>query len=78
MARCSAYNFYRMFSFITDVSLTEYTRKRRLTLAAIELQSSEFKVIDLALSMVTIHLFHFRARSRRSTGLRRRKRAPTE
>ena len=46
---CSAYNFYRMFSFITDISLTEYIRRRRLTLAAIELQSSNVKVVDLAL-----------------------------
>lgn len=49
IACCSAYNFYRMFSFITDISLTEYIRRRRLTLAAIELQNSDIKVIDLAL-----------------------------
>lgn len=49
IAGCSAYNYYRMFSFITDISLTEYIRRRRLTLAAIELQSSDIKVIDLAL-----------------------------
>lgn len=49
IACCSSNNFYRMFSFITDISLTEYIRKRRLTLAAIELQASDVKVIDLAL-----------------------------
>lgn len=49
IACCSAYNFYRMFSFITDISLTEYIRRRKLTLAAIELQNSDIKVIDLAL-----------------------------
>lgn len=49
IACCSAYNFYRMFSFITNISLTEYIRRRRLTLAAIELQNSSVKVIDLAL-----------------------------
>lgn len=49
IANCSSYNFYRMFSFITGISLTEYIRRRRLTLAAIELQSSNVKVIDLAL-----------------------------
>ncbi len=48
IACCSIHNFYRMFSFITDISLTEYIRRRRLTLAAIELQSSDIKVIDLA------------------------------
>ncbi len=49
IACCSSYNFFRMFSFITDISLTEYIRRRRLTLAAIELRSSDIKVIDLAL-----------------------------
>ena len=48
IACCSAYNFYRMFSFITDILLTEYIRRRKLTLAAIELQNSDIKVIDLA------------------------------
>ncbi len=49
IACCSEYHFQRMFSFITDVSLAEYIRRRRLTLAALELQSSNIKVIDLAL-----------------------------
>ena len=48
IARCSSHNFLRMFSFIIDVSLSEYIRRRRLTLAALELQSSNIKVIDLA------------------------------
>ncbi|WP_127593352.1 AraC family transcriptional regulator [Paenibacillus lautus] len=49
IACCSVYHFQRMFPFITDVSLSEYIRRRRLTLAAYELQNSEIKVIDLAL-----------------------------
>ncbi|MNH81783.1 Transposon Tn10 TetD protein [compost metagenome] len=49
LACCSAYHFQRMFSFITDVTLAEYIRRRRLTLAAFELQHSEIKVLDLAL-----------------------------
>ncbi|BCN31920.1 AraC family transcriptional regulator [Anaeromicropila herbilytica] len=48
-ACCSSYNFQRMFSFITDVSLAEYIRRRRLTQAALELQNSNTKVIDVAL-----------------------------
>lgn len=48
MACCSAYHFQRMFSFIIDVPLSEYIRRRRLTLAAFELQSSDVKIIDLA------------------------------
>lgn len=47
-ACCSSYNFQRMFSFITDVTLAEYIRRRRLTSAAFELQSSDIKVIDIA------------------------------
>lgn len=48
-ACCSSYNFQRMFSFITDVTLAEYIRRRRLTAAAFELQSSDSKVIDVAM-----------------------------
>ena len=49
IACCSAHSFYRMFTFLTDMSLPEYIRKRKLTLAAIALQHSDIKVIDLAL-----------------------------
>lgn len=45
---CSEYHFKRMFSFLTGISLTEYIRRRRLTLAALELTNSDIKVIDLA------------------------------
>ena len=48
IACCSTYHFQRMFSFITNVSLAEYIRRRRLTLAAFELQASSIKVIDVA------------------------------
>ncbi len=44
----SAATFQRMFSFICDTPLSEYIRRRRLTLAAFELQNSNIKVIDLA------------------------------
>lgn len=47
-ACCSSYNFQRMFSFITDITLAEYIRRRRLTAAALELQNSSKKVIDVA------------------------------
>ncbi|MET3937707.1 AraC family transcriptional regulator [Paenibacillus sp. PvP094] len=48
-ACCSSHQFQRMFSFITDVSLAEYIRRRRLTLAAIELQNSDLRVVDIAI-----------------------------
>ncbi|MGO4274645.1 effector binding domain-containing protein [Paenibacillus sp. TAF58] len=47
-ACCSSYQFQRIFSFITDVSLAEYLRRRRLSLAAIDLLNSDAKVIDIA------------------------------
>ncbi|WP_270166886.1 AraC family transcriptional regulator [Paenibacillus sp. SYP-B4298] len=50
VACCSSYQFQRMFSFITNVTLAEYIRRRRLTLAALELQGDNLaKVIDVAL-----------------------------
>jgi AraC family transcriptional regulator len=49
LACCSVSYFQRMFSFITDVTLSEYIRRRRMTLAAFELQNSDIKIIDLAI-----------------------------
>ena len=46
---CSTYHFQRMFSFITGVPLSEYIRRRRLTLAAFELQTGNDRVIDIAM-----------------------------
>lgn len=47
-AYCSEYHFKRMFSFLAGIPLSEYVRRRRLTLAAFELQNSDIKVIDVA------------------------------
>ncbi len=44
----SNYNFHRTFSFITGMTANEYIRKRRLTLAACELQTTDISVIDAA------------------------------
>lgn len=49
LACCSVYHFQRMFPFITGVTLSEYIRRRRLTQAAYELQTSPIKVIDAAM-----------------------------
>lgn len=49
LACCSTYHFQRMFPFITGVTLSEYIRRRRLTLAAFELQTTDVKVIDIAM-----------------------------
>ncbi len=47
-ACCPNYHFQRMFAFITGVPLSEYIRRRRLTLAAFELQQSSKSVIEIA------------------------------
>ncbi len=44
----SSYNFHRTFSFITGMTANDYIRKRRLTLAAQELQTTDISVIDVA------------------------------
>lgn len=44
----SGYNFHRTFSFIVGMTANEYIRKRRLTLAAQELQTTDISVIDAA------------------------------
>ncbi|SIQ02892.1 AraC family transcriptional regulator [Peribacillus simplex] len=49
IAYCSEYHFKRMFSFLAGISLSEYIRRRRLTLAAFELRDNKIKVIDVAI-----------------------------
>lgn len=48
IAHCSEYHFKRMFSFLSGISLSEYIRRRRLTLAALDLRDSNIRVIDVA------------------------------
>ncbi len=50
VAASSTFHFHRSFMMLTGVSVAEYVRRRRLTLAAQELASSEgLKIIDVAL-----------------------------
>lgn len=49
IACCSVYHFQRMFTFMTDLTLSAYIRRRKMTLAAFELLNSDTKIIDLAL-----------------------------
>ena len=44
----SSYHFHRTFSFITGMTANEYIRKRRLALAARELQTTNISVIAAA------------------------------
>ena len=48
IAFCSEYHFKRMFSFLSGVSLSEYIRRRRMTLAAYDLRNRDLRVIDVA------------------------------
>lgn len=48
-AHASPFHFQRTFSILTDMSVGDYLRKRRLTLAAEELCRTDAKVIDLAM-----------------------------
>lgn len=48
-ACCSEFHFSRMFSSLTGISLSEYIRRRRLTKAAFDIQTSNAKIIDIAL-----------------------------
>lgn len=47
-ANVSPFHFQRSFMILTDTTVGEYLRRRRLTLAAQELTTTEAKVIDLA------------------------------
>ena len=40
--------FQRVFTMITDMTLSEYIRKRRLTQAAVDIQNTNAKIIDIA------------------------------
>ena len=48
IADCSEYHFKRMFSFLSGVGLSEYIRRRRLTLAALDLKDKSLRIIDVA------------------------------
>lgn len=47
-AFCSEYLFTRIFSFISDIPLNEYIRRRRLTLAGFLLQRNNANILDIA------------------------------
>lgn len=47
IACCSAYHFQRIFTYMAGIPLSEYIRRRRMSLAAVDLQSGE-KIVDAA------------------------------
>lgn len=48
IACCSVYHFQRMFAYLAGMPLSEYIRRRRMSLAVADLQSGD-KIIDVAL-----------------------------
>ncbi len=46
IAGCSSYHFQRMFSYMAGMPLSEYIRKRKMSLAAVDLQGGKIKIID--------------------------------
>lgn len=48
IACCSAYHYQRMFTYMAGVTLSEYIRRRKMSLAAVDLQGTDAKVIDIA------------------------------
>lgn len=49
IACCSPFHFQRMFSYLAEVPLSEYIRRRKMTRAAADLATGSEKIIDLAL-----------------------------
>lgn len=49
IANCPVYHFQKMFFYMTNITLHEYIRRRRMSLAAVDLKNEEIKVIDAAL-----------------------------
>lgn len=48
IACCSAYHFQRMFTYMAGIPLSEYIRRRKMSLAAVELQGGHAKIVDIA------------------------------
>lgn len=49
LAGCSSYNFQRVFSYVAQITLSDYIRGRKLTLASQNLVSCDEKILDLAI-----------------------------
>ncbi|MCH4888471.1 AraC family transcriptional regulator [Acidaminobacter sp. JC074] len=49
IASCSVFHFNRMFSYIVGMPLSQYIRNRKMTVASFDLQTTDIKIIDIAL-----------------------------
>lgn len=48
IACCSSYHFQRMFAYMAGIPLSEYIRRRKMSLAAVDLYGKGMKIIDVA------------------------------
>ena len=48
IAGCSSYHFQRMFTYMAGLPLSEYMRRRKMSLAAVDLREKDAKIIDVA------------------------------
>lgn len=49
IAYCSTYHFQRMFAYMANQPLSEYIRRRRMSLAAVDLQNGVGNVLNIAI-----------------------------
>ena len=71
IACCSSYHFQRMFGYMAGVTLPEYIRKRRMSLAAVDLQNGNEKITAIHRNTVTVLRRHSTGRFRVCMALRR-------
>ena len=48
IACCSTYHYQRMFTYMAGITLAEYIRRRKMSLAAVDLQRGDERIIDIA------------------------------
>ena len=48
IACCSVYHYQRMFAYMAGIPLAEYIRRRKMSLAAVDLQGGKERIIDIA------------------------------
>lgn len=49
IAGCSSYHFQRMFSYLAGMSIHEYIKRRRLSLAALDCVQTHDRILDIAI-----------------------------
>ena len=49
IACCSSYHYQRMFTYMAGIPLSEYIRRRKMSLAAVDLHEKDVKIIDVSM-----------------------------